>query len=51
MKTTFGKTLKHTPVNPDMNVGIGQPVLRSPDSIGTEGGRDSRLLGNVGTKS
>jgi len=36
MKTTFDKTLKHAPVNPDMNIGIWQ--------------HDSRLLGSVGTK-
>jgi len=46
MKTTFVKTLKHAPVNGCM--AIGQPVLGS--SYATEGGRDSRLLGNVGTK-
>jgi hypothetical protein len=46
MKITFDKTLKHAPVAGCM--AIGQPVLRS--SHATEGGRDSRLLGSVGTK-
>ena len=46
MKTTFVKTLKHAPVAG--TIGTWQPVLRS--SYATEGGRDSRLLGIVGTK-
>ena len=46
MKTMFVKKLKHAPVAG--RLAIGQPVLRS--SYATEGGRDSRLLGIVGTK-